>query len=238
MNKKRLWKIEELWNKYYIPTIYSESNNMVSVLKSYENGISRYNSNFTRVNKFEFSESKENIHNDDYGDYKGLKKSQLRFLNNKPIYLFDNHNKIMYPFVEIYEYTKKPLSIVHIDAHADDARFEGKKLESLALKDVKNYIDETRISDFFDALCETKIINTVYPIIHSDSFEFFVVPEEPYVLSLDIDIFGPEGDFCELEDKVRTIALAWNKADVVCIAMSPGFINQEYAQEIIKIFVT
>ena len=40
-----------------------------------------------------------------------------------------------------------------------------------------------------------------------------------------------------MKDKVRAIALAWGKADAVCIAMSPGFIDQEFAREIIEVFV-
>jgi hypothetical protein len=135
--------------------------------------------------------------------------------------------------------------VVHIDAHPDDAEFEGEKKSELDINNTQKYISQTRISDFFDALSGvllggTKqsqyILGDIHRITHSDSLEFFLPPEEPYILSLDIDIFGPEGDFAELHDKVRAIALAWGSADAVCIAMSPGFIDQEFAQEIIKIF--
>ena len=80
-----------------------------------------------------------------------------------------------------------------------------------------------------------KLVGTIFRVCHSDNFEFFLLPEKPYILSLDIDIFGPEGDFVDLKDKVRAIALAWSGAEAVCIATSPGFIDQEYAKKIISI---
>lgn len=235
--KKILWKIEELWNKYYDSVSDSYSNKYSAILKNYENNISEYNSDFKLIKKFDFLESDSVVHVDDYGKYKGLLNSQLLFKDKKPIYLFDNHNKIIYPFVELFESIGKPLNIVHIDAHPDDAKFLGLKQNNINLQNSKDVISQTRISDFFDALSETNIINFIYSITHSDSFEFFLSPEKPYILSLDIDIFGPEGDFAELKDKVRAIALAWNRADAICIATSPGFIDQMYAKEIIKIFI-
>ena len=106
--------------------------------------------------------------------YKGLRNSQLLINNRKPIYLFDNHNKILYPFVELSITGNNSLNVVHIDAHPDDAKFQNEKREKLTLEEVESYIKETRISDFFDALSETKIINKIFPVTHSDSFEFFL----------------------------------------------------------------
>ena len=91
---KILWKIEELWRKYYLPNTTSELLNIASISKNYEHGISRYYSDFKIVDEFDFLESEKNVHSDDYGEYKGLKDSQLVFKNKIPIYLFDNHNKI------------------------------------------------------------------------------------------------------------------------------------------------
>ncbi|MCI5050680.1 MAG: hypothetical protein MRY57_00005 [Candidatus Pacebacteria bacterium] len=237
MNKdytKVLWKIEELWKKYFTGveaiTDYSD------VLDNYENNTSKYYDDFHLVDSFDFTASNESVHVDDYGSYQGLLHSQLVF-KDKPTYLFDNHNKMLYSLVELYNINNKELTVVHIDAHPDDAKFQGQKITELNLQNIKKYIAETRISDFYDALSETNIIEKILLVTHSDSFEFFLPPEEPYILSLDIDIFGPEGDFCDLEDKVRATALAWSMADAVCIATSPGFIDQKFAQEIIEIFI-
>lgn len=229
---KLLWKIEELWHQYR----ETKDSGSIDVSINYKDTVSKYHPDFHCVQNFNFEKTDYVVHIDSYGEYRGLNKSQVLINQKKPIYLFDNHNKMIYPLVELHGIVQKPLNIIHIDAHPDDAIFQGKKKKSLSLEETKSYIEKTRISDFFDALSETQIINTVYPVTHSDSFEFFLPPEEPYILSLDIDIFGPEGDFCELKDKVRAIALAWNRADAICIATSPGFIDQEFAREIISIF--
>lgn len=235
---KILWKIEELWGKYYQSSTEKNPYNINHLLGNYQDNKSRYFSEFKFVKGVDFSPSESHVHEDDYGKYKGLKQSQLLVLDKKPVYLFDNHNKMIYPMVELFHLQKKSLNIVHIDAHPDDAIFLGSKKTTIPLADVQEYVQQTRISDFFDALSETSIIDTVFPVVHSDSFEFFIPPEESFVLSLDIDIFGLEGDFCSLEDKVRTIALAWSRADAICISTSPGFIDQEFAQKIIQIFVS
>lgn len=235
-NKKILWKIEELWNKYYIAN-NQENIDISQIHLNYSTNESVYHSRFCSTQNFNFTQSQENIFSDDYGEYKGLKKCQLSVQDSKPIYLFDNHNEMIYPLVEIFNATQTRYGVVHIDAHPDDAEFQGTKVNDVNLKNTKEYIAKTRVSDFFDALSETNIIGTIDRITHSDSLEFFLPPEQPYVLSLDIDIFGPEGDFAELPDKVRAIALAWNSADAICIAMSPGFIDYDFAQAIIEIMI-
>jgi len=229
---KILWKIEELWRKYYSPTV----TRTIDVSTSYINGVSRYYGRFHRIEVFDFSPSQELVFTDDYGGYFGLDKCQVMNLSGKPVYLFDNHNEMLYPLVEINKVTGVVYDVVHIDAHPDDAGFVDNKPIALSLDTISEFISRTRISDFFDAISESNIISNIYRVTHSDSFEFFLPPEEPYILSLDIDIFGPEGGFCELEDRVRAIALAWSRADAVCIATSPGFIDQKYAQKIIEIF--
>ena len=82
-----------------------------------------------------------------------------------------------------------------------------------------------------------KFINKIHRYTKSTDFQEFKKPQNPYILSFDIDIFGPEGDFTDLESKIKIIAQAWQDAEVVCIATSPGFIDQNYAQNIIEIFI-
>ena len=243
--KKILWKIEELWNQYSIPSTCEG----IDVRGNYTtDGISKYYPRFKRVDTFDFTESSSTVFFDDTGEYLGLKHCQYFEIKGKPIYLIDNHNEMLYPLVEMREVIGKVFDVVHIDAHPDDAEFQGKKRKNLNLENIKEYIAETRISDFFDAISEVslqgeatkqsqKIVGDILRVTHSDDFEFFLAPENPYILSLDIDIFGPEGDFVSLKDKVRVIAQAWSRAEAVVIATSPGFIDQEFAREIIKIFV-
>ena len=233
MNQKVLWKIESLCQKYFT----KNSKSTIDVMSLYKDNISIYNLDFKIVEEFDFSQSENVVHSDKYGEYKGLKNSQVLFLNGKPIYLFDNHNKIVHPFLEYYEVVGKEFDVVHIDAHDDDALFGGIKPQKTEIEKVESYIKKTRISDFFDFVSESNLIKKIHRYTKSNNFEEFKKPENPYILSLDIDIFGVEGDFVDLESKVKIIAKAWFEAEVVCIAMSPGFIDQRFAEDIIKIFI-
>ncbi len=262
--RKILWKIEELWNKYYF--IYHgelEEQFRVGIhiiKKLYKNGVSVHNSDFHLVDEFNFELSEKFIHSDEYGEYYGLKNSQVLEKDGKLVYLFDNHNKIIHPFLEYAEIREGGFEVVHIDAHDDAAVFPSGKPHHIELKKVQEYITQTRISDFFDFLAgipffhpcarenpvyySGKSIEQFYKLIHntycytkSTDFQNFKKPKKSYILSLDIDIFGPEGSFIDLESKIKTIAEAWYGAEVICIATSPGFIDQAYAQKIIEIFV-
>ncbi len=234
MNQKKLWKIEEIWKRdiEHKPNFWDFSN----IQKNYKNGVSIYYKKFHQVDVFDFSLSQEPVFSDTYGSYRGLEKQQL-IIKEKPIYLFDNHNEIIYPLVELYENQKEQsFSVLHIDAHPDNALFQTIKPDRLALENISAFVSQTRISDFFDALSETLIIKDIQRVISSSDFKSFKTPKEPYVLSLDIDIFGPEGDFIDLETKLAVIKKAWGGAQAICIATSPGFIDQGFAKEIITVF--
>ena len=329
VNQKKLWKIEELWNKYYylllqdrvyaeivevkqphnvIPAKAGIQNGGIGVIPAkvgiqevksiYKNNISIYNPDFHFVQEFNFEKSEKPVHSDEYGEYFGLKYSQVLEKDGKLIYLFDNHNKIIQAFLEYAEIIKvgskasyRGFDVVHIDAHDDDAVFAKQKPHHLELKNVQKYIQQTRISDFFDFLSglslrgveqkrniacaeldsvkqshvrfpepayrtgrlvsgfrvyqsdeipgqarNDRFINKIHRYTKSIDFQEFKKPQNPYILSLDIDIFSPEGDFTDLESKIKIIAQAWRYADAVCIATSPGFIEQDYAHKIIQIF--
>lgn len=232
MNHKILWKIQSLWEQHYRPNKQGD----FSVENNYQSGNSRYYSPFHLVDEFSFEPSAKPVFTDEYGEYLGLKNLQVTQKDGKYWYLFDNHNEIIYPLTELYEAIKQPLTIVHIDAHRDDATFEGQKPNNLSLPEVGEYITSTRISDFFDALSETKIVQEVIRVTNSEEFNAFEVPKVSYIVSLDIDIFGEEGAFTNLETKVEVIAKACSGAQAVCIATSPGFIDPDFAHTIISIF--
>ena len=140
----------------------------------------------------------------------------------------------------------RPLNIIHIDAHRDDAIFPGQKPTVFDQESLIELLEETRISDFFDSLSKTNTLRRLDKITESKNFsEFFCRANDPAkkspprydLLSLDIDIFGPEGDFVDLGQKVKVIAQAWQISDVICIVTSPGFIDQEFSKEITKILI-
>lgn len=234
MNQKILWKIESLWLLYFTGLNRSFD---LDVARYYKDKTSLYNPDFKYVDDFDFQPSVSAVHVDEYGKYKGLKQSQL-CVRKKPIYLFDNHNKIIQAFLEYYTELGKSFDVVHIDAHKDDAIYLGKKIKTHRVQDVVKYVADTRISDFFDFFSCSEMILEIHRCTTSERFNTFTKPKRPYLLSLDIDIFGPEGGFVDLENKIKIIAEAWLEADVVCISTSPGFIDQKYAQSIIDIFLS
>ena len=121
MKQKLLWKIQSLWEQYY----QLQKVNILDVSTNYYEGISNYYPRFHEVKEFSFDVSEKLVFTDNYGAYFGLKIYQVLQKDGKPWYLFDNHNEIIYPFVEMYEQNKKALTVVHIDAHRDDAFVEG-----------------------------------------------------------------------------------------------------------------
>ncbi len=238
MYKQRLWKIATLWEQS-TPSIQKRVPDFdVQKLTALygEHEVSLVNSDFVLRDSFDFTPSSRPAYSDAYGSYYGLASSQLVLFADKPVYLFDNHNKIIQSFLEYHHVTQKAFDVVHIDAHADDALYRGERPHELALNKSARAIVQTRISDFFDYLSDTGIITSIHRYTKSQDFKNWYLPDKPFVLSLDIDIFGEEGAFCSLEEKIPLIKAAWDTADVVAIAMSPGFIDQDYAREIIKIF--
>jgi hypothetical protein len=230
---KILWKIASLWEQY---SVHSEESSLYTIpYQDYPDGISRYHGDFRRVKKINFEESGSPVFSDEYGSYYGLKYNQVLNVGDKVVYVFDNHNKILFPLTEYYETTScNAIHVLHIDAHPDDAIFRGSdRISELTRSNCANVISRTRVSDFFDAISETKLVSNIQRVVTSQDFHTFNVPHLPYVLSLDIDIFGTEGNFVDLETKVSVIAQAWKYADVIMIATSPGFINQEFAYNII-----
>lgn len=225
-DQKLLWKIQSLWEQSYQEGGSAELSSILTIPSF----------GFHKVQDFDFTKSKQLVFSDDHGSYYGLKQQQILEHQGKIVYLCDNHNKMLVPMFHLYQNHKRPLDITHIDAHPDDAFFEGEKPKVFNEESLQNLLENTRISDFYDALSEAKVIGNLKRVTDSQSFMQDFSEQEIDLLSLDIDIFGPEGDFVDLEIKVKTIAQAWKQASVICIATSPGFINQDLAHHIINIF--
>ena len=183
----------------------------------------------------------------------------------KPVYLVDNHNKAIFVFFEVIDIfeklennfgKKEKINIVHIDAHRDDAIFKEKYPEKIDKENINSMIEKTKVSDYLDLATKTGLIGKVLNITQSYEFEEFcendnfiiksqkktkkktiIALKNPYILNLDIDIFGFEGEMVDVELKIKTIKKAWDNAMAVVVATSPGYIKQEKAQKIIEIFM-
>jgi len=229
MDEKKLWYIESLIEKYASKYTFEREFN------TYNFSVSKH-LGFIEVGKVNWESTIKPVFSDVYGSYLGLKHDQ--YINkDKPVYVFDNHNKILASFGDMAQ-EHESFDVVHIDAHRDDALFDGKKPDVLGTETVKQGLQETRISDFFDYCLEIPQLQNIHRITDSQAFESFIEPQHPFMLSLDIDIFGPEGDFVDIETVVKNIVYYWSHADVVAIATSPGFIDQVYAKQIILLLLS
>jgi len=227
MNQKVLWKIEELWEKAYEPTVQSRV-----LQKDWQYPTEA----FVCTNNFDPTVSQAPVMSDISGEYLGMKQDVVLWRNNKPVYIFDNHHKALFAFQEAQKNFGKQLPLVHIDAHPDDALPEF-DIKEITPENLRETYEQSRICDFISVSQQGGLIGEVERIVTSSQFDDYMLPEGPFILSLDIDIFGPEGGYIELEAKVKAIADVWEKAAVVTIATSPGFIDQKFAWEIIKILL-
>jgi hypothetical protein len=236
------WNIESLWEKYYS---YSPPRTDFSHLQ--KNFLEKKCvDDFFLAKKPDFSPSLKTVFIDEHQkEFLGLNQFSVCFeQKQKPIYFFDNHHQALIPFWHVFQYTQKPLTIVHIDAHRDDAIFpHTKNLPGLQdLAGLKTLISQCRVSDYLDAGKKIGLIQEVISITQES--EFLQFPEiletklknKKYILNLDIDIYGPEGTAVSTEVKTKTIAKAWKNADAVCFATSPGFIDPLLAQKLGEIF--
>lgn len=205
------------------------------ILQNYKNNQSIYLSKFKFKPKAKILLSNDMIYFDDEKKgFSGLKEYELIFINNKPIYIFDNHNYALFPFLEISEIYEKKFEIVHIDAHRDNALFQDIELpQKINWKNLNWCLEKTRVSDYLDLATKTNLIGKIYNITQSWEFENFQLPKNVFILNLDIDIFGKDGEMVENNLKEQVIKKAWQNATAICIATSPGFIEQGKAKKMI-----
>lgn len=223
MNQQLIWKIQSLWETHSSPQEKSPCSESAF---------------FTRIKKpSEITLGDQTVFTDNYGSYKGLSDKYL-LCQNVPIYIFDNHNNALLAFLELKNQTGAPLTVVHIDAHPDDAIYS-KNVTDINSENIQEIYKHSRISDFLNCAEKGNLITSPIRITTEAEFQKpYHLPEQPYIVSLDIDIFGPEGAFTNLESKIATIAHYWNHAEAVTIATSPGFIDQETALQLLTIFLT
>lgn len=268
MSNLKLWEVESLWEKYFSSDVDERNfpqESFAEIKKKfasgYVGGVSKYQKGFFLVDEFTFEKSGDEVFSGEDRSlensgieekgFEGLKKQQLVFCKNKPVYLVDNHNKALFPFLEVSKVFDKNFDVVHIDAHRDDAvflkditEFSEQKVSGsteIGFDNINWCLDNSRVSDYLDLAKKTGLVRKVFNITQEGEFEGFCgaksLPSKKFVLSLDVDVFGPEGAYVSTELKIKTIAKAWAGAEAVVLATSPGFINSEYAEGLVKVFL-
>ena len=187
---------------------------------------------------FDIKLSKETAYLDDEKkSYSGLLKTQMFNIDNRDIYVFDNHNKAIFSVLEQNDKYGRVFDILHIDAHRDDAIFQNDYPKEINKKNIQEVFEQSRISDYLDLMTKTKMIAEISNVTQSREFENFIFPKKEFILNLDIDIFGDDGEVVDLELKIMRIVQSWKIAKSVMIATSPGFINQKNAKFLIEVFL-
>ncbi|MBD3270594.1 hypothetical protein GF376_03645 [Candidatus Peregrinibacteria bacterium] len=151
------------------------------------------------------------------------------------IFIIDNHNHAFF-FWHLAD-RSKIYHLIHIDQHRDSripANFLSKN-DSFDLKKVHEYTNTIlNVGNFIPAAVKTQLISTIDFITSESSIKKFERPNAPYILDIDLDFFAPELDYIDNEKKIELINSLVEKAEIITIATSPFFIDQDLAIKWLK----
>ncbi len=136
-SKQFYWKIEDLWEKYY----EKKTTKMHTV--------------------FDFTPSEFPVFFDDNENnkpYLGLKNdAQIIEKDEKEIFLTDNHHKVLSFLFHQFLKNKQKITLIHIDAHRDDAIFQYYEKLGVEIEEVRKYVELVNGRDFLnDFLCNAE----------------------------------------------------------------------------------
>lgn len=198
-------------------------------------------------NEIKLQDDKEKIAFEDF-DFKWnlitaywLKNFYRIFWKQKEIILFDNHNHAFYFW---YEARNRGIIgdnniLVHIDEHSD-MKDDGEYLLKPNSHNLNDVFDFTNfVLNVWNYIIPTVKEWIIWEVIQIRSEEnlnnWFVLPEKKgIILNLDLDFFEPNLDYINYELKKKFILDIAKKADVITVATSPFFVNQELALEVFK----
>ncbi|MEJ8552811.1 UPF0489 family protein [Tepidibacter sp. Z1-5] len=155
--------------------------------------------------------------------------------NGKDIYVFDNHNHAFYFWIKSLKNKKfkKGIKLIHIDQHKDMRDPEEYINNIDSMEEVFNYTNfKLNVGNFIKPALNTGIFSEVFIMDSLSSFSEEI--NEEIVLDIDLDIFSKDMDYIDYDLKISKIRELINKSNVITIATSPFFINQEYAINVLK----
>ncbi len=171
----------------------------------------------------------------------GLKNFLLlqdAFRPQQKIYIFDNHNHAFYfwhlarlqnPSLRI------PGTLIHIDQHRD-SRIPAEFLsptQALNLDEVFRYTQETlNVGNFIPPAFKTGLIDEIVLIDSEKSLKEFnpsSLTDKSIILDIDLDFFAPDLNYIGNNRKISLIHGLLALADIITIATSPFFIDQQLA---------
>ena len=168
----------------------------------------------------------------------GLKNFIYFTYANKDVFIFDNHNHAFFFWlagrrVGSFCYG---IPLIHIDQHTDmrlpEQNFPFTLEDRFSLQQVFDYTNWVlNVGNFIRPALNIGLFTQVKIIDSSISFQS--KPPEKYVLDIDMDIFSEDMAYIPFDFKLNKIRSYLKKAQLITIATSPYFMNQEQAVEII-----
>lgn len=166
---------------------------------------------------------------------RGLKNMVKYNIDQKDVYIFDNHNHALYFWIKSLKKDKfsKGCKLVHVDQHKDMREPDDYNVNMDNIEDVFTYTNEVlNVGNFIQPALKHNIFSDV--VIMDSSYGFDLDIKGEYVLDIDLDIFSKDMDYIPHEIKICKIQNLIKKAKVITIASSPFFIDQEYAIKVLK----
>lgn len=153
------------------------------------------------------------------------------------IYIFDNHNLAFYFIWKNFLETWKRMDLIHIDQHSDMRipDFIPSKLSTL--DEIEKYTFEwTNVGNYLVPLQKLWFVWQIFQKRTQDSVLQLTKDDvKNRILNVDLDFWAPE--MLTNLDSLENVKKLIEHAEIVCIASSPYFLNQEIALDLIyKIF--
>ena len=166
---------------------------------------------------------------------KGLKNMVKYSIEDKEVYIFDNHNHALYFWIKSLKFNKfnKGCKLVHIDQHKDMREPENYNVDMNDIDDVFRYTNDVlNVGNFIQPALKHNIFSEV--IIIDNSYGFNLDIQGEFVLDIDLDIFSKDMEYISYDLRINRIKELIKRAKVITIASSPFFIDQEYAIKVLK----
>lgn len=166
---------------------------------------------------------------------KGLKNLVQYKLDDKTIYIFDNHNHAFYFWMKSLKNNEfsKGCKLVHVDQHKDMREPIHYNVDVENLDNVFTYTNEVlNVGNFIQPALKKEVFSQV--IIIDSSYGFDATVEGEYVLDIDLDIFSKDMNYIPYNFRLNKIKDLIKDAKVITIATSPYFIEQDYAIKVLK----
>lgn len=175
------------------------------------------------------------INEDEEVKANGLKNLVQYKVDDKVVYIFDNHNHAFYFWMKSLKENlfTRGCKLVHVDQHKDMRKPDNYDVDENNLDDVFRYTNRVlNVGNFIQPALSKKIFSEV--IIIDSSYGFDIDIEGEYVLDIDLDIFSKDMDYIPYKLKLDKIKQLIQNAKVITIATSPYFINQNDAINVLK----